>query len=277
MKLTRTAALSAVAAVVLAGGVTAGFVIGSQSTDANEHAGAGPNAGAGTNPSAEPSPGSGTEPGGNASTEPGAHPSGGPSAQPSGEPSADPGAEPSTGPSSKPSAQPTPAVPVLTPAQVQYTHRGWGDPATEVGVIILAPKTWSMVKLSTFEVRFSSPNKLWNLRVNANASDLPVKMLTDRKLTLASTASADFRLISRVDGTTRATNPNFTGMVFHHTTFTYTYTDPTRGPRLVVDRLVSINDAQHTLFEIVAGGRPQDASALAAITATATRDFIRLP
>ncbi|TCN37224.1 hypothetical protein EV644_103572 [Kribbella orskensis] len=257
MKLSRTAALSAVAAVVLAGGVTAGLVIGSHSADANEHPGAGPNAGASTNPStnpsAEPSPGSGTEPGGNAST------------------------EPSTGPNSKPSAGPTPAVPALTPAQVQYAHRGWGDPATEVGVIILAPKTWSMVKLSTFEVRFSSPNKLWNLRVNANASDLPVKMLTDRKLTLASTASADFRLISRVDGTTKATNPNFTGVVFHHTTFTYTYTDPTRGPRLVVDRLVSVNDAQQTLFEIVAGGRPQDASALAAITATATRDFIRLP
>jgi hypothetical protein len=269
MKLTRTAALSAVAAVVLAGGVTAGFVIGSHKADANEDSGAGPNAGATTNPST----GSGVEPGGKASTDPGAQPSGGPS----GEPSNKPGAEPSTGPNSKPGAGPTTAVPALTPAQVQYTHRSWGDPATEVGVIILAPKTWSVVKLSTFEVRFSSPNKLWNLRVNANASDLPVKTLTDRKLTLASTASADFRLISRVDGITKATNPNFTGIVFHHTTFTYTYTDPARGPRLVVDRLVSINDAQHTLFEIVAGGRPQDASALAAITATATRDFIRLP
>ncbi|MFC5261481.1 PT domain-containing protein [Kribbella qitaiheensis] len=246
MKLSRTAALSAAATVVLAGGVTAGFVIGSHSADANEH-----------------------------------HPEAGPSAEPSGkpgaEPSTQPSGEPSTKPSAEPTARPTSAVPALAPAQVQYAHRGWGDPATEVGVIILAPKTWSMVKLSTFEVRFSSPNKLWNLRVNANASDLPVKMLTDRKLTLASTASADFRLISRVDGTTKATNPNFTGMVFHHTTFTYTYTDPTRGPRLVVDRLVSVNDAQHTLFEIVAGGRPQDASALAAITATATRDFIRLP
>lgn len=246
MKLSRTAALSAAATVVLAGGVTAGFVIGSHSADANEH-----------------------------------HPEAGPSAEPNGkpgaEPSTQPSGEPSTKPSAEPTAKPTPAVPALAPAQVQYAHRGWGDPATEVGVIILAPKTWSMVKLSTFEVRFSSPNKLWNLRVNASASDLPVKMLTDRKLTLASTASADFRLISRVDGTTKATNPNFTGMVFHHTTFTYTYTDPARGPRLVVDRLVSVNDAQHTLFEIVAGGRPQDASALAAITATATRDFIRLP
>jgi hypothetical protein len=246
MKLSRTAALSAAATVVLAGGVTAGFVIGSHSADANEH-----------------------------------HSEAGPSAEPSGkpgaEPSTQPSGEPSTKPSAEPTAKPTPAVPALTPAQVQYAHRGWGDPATEVGVIILAPKSWSMVKLSTFEVRFTSPNKLWNLRVNANASDLPVKMLTDRKLTLASTASADFRLISRVDGITKATNPNFTGMVFHHTTFTYTYTDPARGPRLVVDRLVSINDAQHTLFEIVAGGRPQDASALAAITATATRDFIRLP
>jgi len=134
-----------------------------------------------------------------------------------------------------------------------------------------------MVKLSTFEVRFSSPNKLWNLRVNANASDLPVKLLADRKLTLAGTASADFRLVSRVNGTTRATNPNFSGMVFHHTTFTYTYTDPARGPRLVVDRLVSVNDLQHTLFEIVAGGRPQDGAALTAITAKATQDFIRLP
>ena len=249
MKLTRAAALSAIAAVVLAGGITVGLVIGSHSADANEHPEAGTNAGAGTNPSTNPSA----------------------------EPSTKPGTEPSTAPNSKPSTGPTPAVPALTPAQVHYAQQGWGDPATELGVIILAPKTWSMVKLSTFEVRFSSPNKLWNLRVNANASDLPVKLLTDRKLTLASTASADFRLISRVDGITKATNPNFTGIVFHHTTFTYTYTDPSRGPRLVVDRLVSVNDARHTLFEVVAGGRPQDAPGLTAITATATRDFIRLP
>jgi hypothetical protein len=66
-------------------------------------------------------------------------------------------------------------------------------------------------------------------------------------------------------------------MVFHHTTFTYSYLDPVRGPRLVVDRLVSVYDDQHTLFEIAAGGRPQDAPGLAAITAKATEDFLRLP
>jgi hypothetical protein len=66
-------------------------------------------------------------------------------------------------------------------------------------------------------------------------------------------------------------------MVFHHTTLTYSYTDPDRGPRLVVERFVSLNDIPHTLFQLAAGGRPQDAAALAAITNKATEDFVRIP
>lgn len=72
MKLSRTAALSAAATVVLIGGVTAGFVIGSHSADANEH-----------------------------------HPEAGPSAEPNGKPGAEPSTQPSGEPSTKPSAEPT--------------------------------------------------------------------------------------------------------------------------------------------------------------------------
>ena len=58
------------------------------------------------------------------------------------------------------------AVPALTPAQVKFVEQSWGDPKTELGVVILAPKGWNMVKLSTFEAKFTSSNKLWNVRMN---------------------------------------------------------------------------------------------------------------
>jgi hypothetical protein len=253
MKFTRTAGLATAAAVLIAGGVTAGFLAGNRSSGADRPAADSNTAG----PSTAGSP-TGIDP------TPGATPStGGPGSTPS-----DPGLRVNTS---------QPAAAALTPAQVTYQHQSWGDPKTEVGVVILAPKGWSMVKLSTFEVRFSSPNKLWNLRVNAGASDLPVKTIADREQTHTGSSTQDYKLISRVDGTTKATNPNFTGVVFHHTTLTYSYTDPVRGARLVVERFVSLDDIPHTLFELSAGGRPQDAAALAAITNKATEDFIRLP
>ncbi|NEA36182.1 hypothetical protein [Streptomyces sp. SID13031] len=173
--------------------------------------------------------------------------------------------------------KPVDKVPALKAAQVRYQHESWGDPKTEVGVVIWAPKGWKKVKLSTFEVKFTSPNGRWNLRVDATAKDEPIKTAADAKYELTSSSTEDFKLISRETGATRATNPNFQGVIFHHRTLTYTYTDPNRGPRLVVDRFVSIDDTAHTMFEVSTGGRPQDAAALAAITAKATEDFIRLP
>jgi hypothetical protein len=144
-------------------------------------------------------------------------------------------------------------------------------------MVVRAPKGWKMVKLSTFEVKFTSPNGRWNLRVNGAPKDQPIKTASDAKYALMSSTAADFKLVSREAGTTRATNPAFAGVTFHHRTLTYSYTDPTRGRRLVIDRFVSTNDAPHTLFEVSTGGRPQDAAALAAITTTATEDFIRVP
>jgi hypothetical protein len=168
------------------------------------------------------------------------------------------------------------AVPALTPAQVRYEHRSWGDPKTELSVIVWAPKNWRMVKLSTFEAEFISPNALWNLRINGNvAPEKPVKSAVDAKIaTLQSTKG--LRIISRVDGTTKATSPYSAGLTFHHTTLTYSYTDGTRGSRLVVDRFVAAQ-ATRTDFEISAGGRPQDKAGLEAITAKATQDYARLP
>lgn len=162
-------------------------------------------------------------------------------------------------------------------APVQYQHQSWGDPKTKVEIAIWAPKDWKRVKLSALEVKFTSPDGLRNLRVDAAANNQPLKAAEDDKFKLTSASSKNFELVSRTTGTTRATNPNFQGMVFHHSTLTYTYTDRTRGSRLVVDRFVSLNDTTHTLFEISTGGRPQDAAALNAITTKATEDFSRLP
>jgi hypothetical protein len=170
------------------------------------------------------------------------------------------------------------AVPSLTPAQVRYEHRSWGDPKTEVGVIVWTPANWRMVKLSTFEAEFISPNALWNLRINGSFTpgQKPVKSAVDAKIA-ALKATKGLRIISRVDGTTKATSPYSGGLTFHHTTLTYSYTDGARGSRLVVDRFVAVFQATGTDFEISAGGRPQDKAGLDAITAKATQDYARLP
>jgi hypothetical protein len=243
MKLTRTAGISAVVAVLAAGGITAAVI--------NSHAAADPAAVAGTK-SADAS--NAKDLGAIAKEN-------------------QPGAT-KPGPTGKAKQ---PVVAALTPAQVRYQHQSWGDPKNEVGIVILAPKGWKMVKLSTLEVKFTSPNQLWNLRVNGSPADKPLKTLADGKYKTTAASTAGFKLVSRVDGTTKATNPNFAGMVFHHTTLTYSYTQPARGRRLVVDRYVGLDDSAHTFFEISAGGRPEDAAALAAITAKATADYIRLP
>jgi hypothetical protein len=100
------------------------------------------------------------------------------------------------------------AVPSLTPAQVRYEHRSWGDPKTEVGVIVWTPANWRMVKLSTFEAEFISPNALWNLRINGSFTpgQKPVKSAVDAKIA-ALKATKGLRIISRVDRTTKATSP----------------------------------------------------------------------
>jgi hypothetical protein len=240
MKLTRTAGLSAAAAVLVAGGVVAGLLVGT-------HSGGDKSSAAGTpSPSATPSSQPGT-----------------PVSTPSG-----------PGPRVKIT---TVSAPALTPAQVKYQQQSWGDPKTEVGIIILAPKGWKMVKLSTFEVKFTSPNKLWTLRVNGSTPDEPVRQLADERYEVTKASSPDYKLISRVDGTTKATNPNFAGVVFHHTTLTYSYTDELGHDRLVVNRFVGLDNAAHTFYETSAAGRLQDAAALSAITEKATADFIRLP
>lgn len=161
--------------------------------------------------------------------------------------------------------------------KLQYQHQSWGDPKTEVNMTIWAPKSWKKVKLTPLEAKFTSPNGLWNLRVNAAQTDQLLKAAADNRYAVIKASVEDFHLISRITGSTRATNVNYQGMVFHHQTLTYTYTDPTRGPRLVIDRFVSLGTNPHPLFETTAGGRPQDAKALAAVTAKATEDFIRLP
>lgn len=173
-------------------------------------------------------------------------------------------------------AQAQAAVPALTPAQVKYVHQSWGDPKTELGVVILAPKGWNMVKLSTFEAKFTSSSKLWNLRVNGvYQGETPVaKVVAQKKAALQGVKG--YQLISQTNGSMKATNPSFEGVVFHYTTLVYSYTDGSTT-RLVVDRFTNAFGENTTDLELSAGGRPQDRPGLEAVVNTATRDYVRLP
>jgi hypothetical protein len=177
---------------------------------------------------------------------------------------------------SDPTKTPSPVQP-LAPGQVKYVHRIWGDPKTELGVGVWVPSDWRMVKLSDFEAQFTSPNKLWLVRVNGIVTDeLPLETAANKKLAVLH-GTPGFKLISRTTGTTKATSEVFIGMTFRHTTLTYTYADPTRGPRLVVDRFVVIGGSPGAGFEISTAGRPEDLTGLNAITTKATEDYFRLP
>lgn len=206
-----------------------------------------------------------------------------PTADPTQSPSAGDPTPPAPGsPTQPPALTVTPAptqsdVPALAAGQVKYVRRIWGDPKTELGVGVLAPADWPMVKLSTFEAQFTSPNKLWLLRVNGIISDeRPLDAAADQKLAVLH-GTPGFKLISRTTGTAKATSDVFIGMTFRHTTLTYTYTDPTRGTRLVVDRFVVIGGSTGAGFEVSTAGRPEDLAGLNVITAKATADYFRLP
>ncbi len=186
---------------------------------------------------------------------------------------------PSTPTAPTPAVTPTGELPpsTLTTQGLTYVNRTWGDPKTELGVIVPIPSTWSMAKVSTFESRFTSPNKLWTLRLNGVLpKPQPRATYVNQKLA-ALQSTPDFRLISRADTAGKATSPVFAGLTFQYTTLTYTYTDPARGTRLVLDRYVTIDNATNTGFEVATSGRPQDLAALEKIATKATLGYVRLP
>jgi hypothetical protein len=167
------------------------------------------------------------------------------------------------------------AVPALKPAQLKFVEHSWGDPKTEVGVITLAPRGWNMVRLSTFESKFTSSNKLWNLRVYGSAPATPMNKAVAAKLK-ALHAVKGFKLISQTHGSVKATSKYMEGETYTFTTIVYTYSDGARGTRLVVERIVSTY-ANTQEFELAAGGRTQDRAGLEAVANAATRDYVRLP
>ncbi|GAA1541314.1 hypothetical protein [Kribbella lupini] len=195
-----------------------------------------------------------------------------------GSPSTPPATTSPSGPTSASPATTSPSGPApLTTQGLTYVNRTWGDPKTELGVIVPIPSTWSMTKVSTFESRFTSPNKLWNLRLNGVlAKPQPRATYVTQKLA-ALRSTPDFHLISRTHSAAKATSEVFAGVTFQYTTLTYTYTDPARGTRLVVDRFVTIDDATTTGFELAASGRPEDLPALRTITTKVTLGYVRLP
>lgn len=167
------------------------------------------------------------------------------------------------------------AVPALKPAQLSFVEKSWGDPKTDVGVITLTPKGWTMVKLSTFEAKFTSPNKLWNVRIHGNAAAMPMNKAVAAKLKELH-AVKGYKLISQTNGKVKTTSPYMEGETYTFTTIVYSYPDGARGSRLVVERIVSIFDNTQQL-ELAAGGRTQDRSGLEAAANAATRDYVRLP
>lgn len=181
---------------------------------------------------------------------------------------------PATTPPSSPAT--TPQAP-LTTKGLTYVNRVWGDPKTELGVIVPIPNTWSMAKVSTFESRFTSPKKLWTLRLNGVLTKPQPRATYVTQKLAALQSTPGFRLISRTDTTGKATSPVFAGLTFQYTTLTYTYTDPARGIRLVLDRYVTIDNATNTGFEVATSGRPQDLPALETIATKATLGYVRLP
>ncbi|GAB3827932.1 hypothetical protein [Kribbella italica] len=271
----RTRVITVVAAAVLAAGATTALLLARPATSAPAASAPGTPSTAAT-PTAPASP-AGTTPGGPVPPTPG-----GPAATTPGGPatrrpaSTAPGGPAITRPGGPPTATPVGAAP-LTAQGLTYVNRVWGDPKTELGVIVPVPNTWSMAKLSTFESRFTSPNQLWTLRLNGVLAKPQPRITSVAQQLAALKSTPGFQLISRTDGAGQATSPVFAGVTFQYTTLTYSYTDPARGTRLVLQRYVTIDNATSTGFELAASGRPQDLAALQTIATKATLGYVRLP
>lgn len=168
------------------------------------------------------------------------------------------------------------AVPPLT--SVTYHLESWGDPVWESGLLVSVPKSWTKVKLRTYEAKFTSPNKLWVLRVDGTNEGSPIslKKATDTKV-VSLRSVPGLKIIARVDGTTRCKSAYCDNQTYRHTTLTYLYTDAAQGTRLVINRFVAADGNDSTSFEVIAAGRPQDRPGLEAIATTATADNVRLP
>lgn len=167
----------------------------------------------------------------------------------------------------------TAAVAPLTPAQLTYASRSWGDPATEVGIVVSVPKDWNQTRLALWEAKFTSPNKLWNVRIAAGLSGNQSLNAAAAAKVAALRATPGYRFISQAYGQSAGAEDT----VLRHVTLTYSYTDATRGNRLVINRWINVYSGSGADVEISTGGRPQDQAGLAAVTAEATRTQVRLP
>jgi hypothetical protein len=175
--------------------------------------------------------------------------------------------------STQPARLATAAVAPLTPSQLTYMTKGWGDPQTEAGIIASVPSGWTQTRLALWESKFTSANKLWNVRFNGRLSGTQsLNAAADAKLA-ALRATLGMRLISRTYGE----STGYEGMPLRHVTIVYSYTDGARGTRLVVNRWINIYEGSGTDTEVSTGGRPQDRAGLTAVTAQATRTYAELP
>jgi hypothetical protein len=137
------------------------------------------------------------------------------------------------------------------------------------------PKGWPRVKLADFHAKFNGGKGLWTLRVDCRLrGDKTQAAVINTKIATLKQSVRNFRVLSIVDGTTRATVGRMAGTLFRTKTMTYTYTDGARGTRLVIDRyFADYGPSYKARVEIAAAGRPQDLTGLHAALARATKTF----
>ncbi|MFC0627353.1 hypothetical protein [Kribbella deserti] len=160
-------------------------------------------------------------------------------------------------------AEPNPSVVATQAASVAplkvtaFQRHLWGQ-LDYYSVSTDAPKGWRKTQLDVGMARFTSPNKLWNLRVDGDlegrdprtfnaAINAKIKALRGTK---------NFRVLSIVDGSTKSLQY---GGYYPTKTMTYTYTDASGAKRLVIHRVFNpIGHHRVTEGEISAGGRVTD-------------------
>ncbi|MFC0623471.1 hypothetical protein [Kribbella deserti] len=165
------------------------------------------------------------------------------------------------------------AVAPLNVTAYQYHVWGHNKPNDEWTVSTHAPKGWTKARLDVGTTRFTSPNKLWNLRVDGyiEGREAPTFNAAINAKIKALRGTKNFRVLSIVDGSTKSMN--YRGY-YPTKTMTYTYTDGSGAKRLVIFRVLN-PQASFKLVggEISAGGRAADHVGLHKVVDRATRAY----
>ena len=164
-----------------------------------------------------------------------------------------------------PSTPPSPGDGPLDPARLSYGRKSLGG-----GMAVDVPAGWQTEQDSSGQARFVDGSGTWLLRLDGRSSDRSIeKMLAARQRSVR--RSPDLRIVRRDSGTEPV---SWNGSGLTHRTLVYTYTNDSRGQRMVMSRWISLDGGDRTAVEITVGGRPQDEAGLAALLARATKSLV---